>query len=180
MEVWEHVFEILRPVAIGNQFTNRFITFTCNEQLLSIFFSEVIASRCLGVFHVEEDFRALSLKHPWQNIEGRDGQCCANYDAKIYSILYLVHNLSEFRWQSFSKEDDSWLDRAAATFTAQDDLVADRLLQCLVIGLLLALCAMSTPVGTMSLNDIIHVHSCFLLQVVDVLRRILPQNALVL
>jgi len=39
---------------------------------------------------------------------------------------------------------------------------------------------MSTSVGTMSLNDIIHVHSCFLLQVVDVLCSILPQNTLVL
>ena len=88
----------------------------------------------------------------------------------------------EILWQILAEKDNARLDRGSllAMSASKNHLVTNRLLQSLEACRFLAARAVSSSVCTMRLHNAPHIQTSFLLEVVDVLGHVLPQNALVL
>lgn len=179
MTVRKHCIEFFGPPAVLDQFAYSFVTLSWHKKLHFSFLGEV-KSVVFCVLHVEEDFRDVSFDHRRKHVERRYGERCSHNDAQIDLLTDLLESREEFFWETFTEENDVRLDRLAAGIAMQNILISDSLLKSFIISILLALSTLSSSIGAMGLNDVSHIHPRLLLQIVNVLCHVLPQDSLVL
>lgn len=123
------------------------------------------------------------LNHLGYQVERRNSQRSSHDQQKIdFSKMLLFNWFDELLWQCLSEHHNCWLHRTPTTILIAKHyfLRLNRLLQRCHIMIFFALSAVGSSICSVCLNNEWHVHSCFLLQVVDVLSQVLHQNAFIL
>ena len=178
----QNSFVFLSPAAISHKLPYRFVALTLNEKLVGVGLGEVLIARFLRVLHVEEDLRDALFDLHRAQAKRHNSQGCAHDKTQVSCALDRSHSILEVLGETFAKEYCVWLDRPATLclITPHHLLLADRSLELVEIGTLLALGTVGTAKCAMALDHVTHVHACAGLKVIDILGHALPEEPLIL